>query len=160
MCARPCRALVQSYFQPAYSACFTRANLSKPHCEGMWGPHTAWPALRTCFYDVFRSARAPVVHPGGLVFIQTDGGDHLCHLQLSGGELQNELERQLAALPVACFPFVRLTSLCQPSNWVHVGLLGCCCGVAHPSLQDWDCSGLHNARRHVILNVNPLWNLK
>lgn len=132
MCTRPSRALIQSYFHPAYSACFTRANLSKPHCEGMWGPHAAWPALRMCFYDVFGSARASVVHPGGLVFAQTDGGAHLCRLQLSGGELQNENGKRRQTLEctrVACFPFVQLTNPCQPSNWVHVGCSGRWCGV-------------------------------
>lgn len=81
MCARArarerARALVPSYFHPAYSACFTRANLSKPHCEGIWGPHAAWPAFACVFLCVFGSARAPVC-TWGLMFTQTDGGAHL-----------------------------------------------------------------------------------
>lgn len=77
VCARArARALVPSYFHPAYSACFTRANLSKPHCEGIWGPHAAWPAFACVFLCVFGSARAPVC-TWGLMFTQTDGGAHL-----------------------------------------------------------------------------------
>lgn len=62
------RALVPSYFHPAYSACFTRANLSKPHCEGIWGPHAAWPAFACVFFVCIWVGACARVHMGAHVY--------------------------------------------------------------------------------------------
>lgn len=158
---RPSRTLVQSYFHPAYSAGFARANLSEPGCEGTWGPHAAWPASHVCFHDVFGSARAPAVHPGGggLVFTQTDGGAHLCRLLLSAGELRTPTDAWTRESRLLCLGAAdqRRVSPQIDSMWLFSGRW---CGVAHISLQEWGCSTLRNAGRHVVFECESIVSLK
>lgn len=62
---------------------------------------------------------------------------------------------------VACFALVQLTSAVSALKLTPCGLFsGRWCGVAHISLQEWGCSTLRNAGRHVVFECESIVSLK